>query len=116
MSGYSYSQSNTGSVRRSPESGSRTPTSPSARNKYQPVGSQSSPPERLRRSNLDGSRDRNPAVDFQAPPDQGMETSPIYTSEIGREIPQFTFSREEILKGLIYSELLGKPKSKRTHR
>jgi len=42
--------------------------------------------------------------------------STIESSEIGRESLQIQLNREDLLKGLIYSELLAPPKSRRMGR
>jgi hypothetical protein len=42
--------------------------------------------------------------------------SPVYSSEIGREAIQIHLNRDDVLKGLIYSEILAPPKSRRTGR
>jgi hypothetical protein len=44
------------------------------------------------------------------------ENSPLYNTEIGRETSLFSFEREDILKGIIYAEVLGKPKSRKAGR
>ena len=45
-----------------------------------------------------------------------IQESPIYSSEIGHEAVEIHLNREDILKGIIYSELLAPPKSKRMGR
>jgi len=45
-----------------------------------------------------------------------MESSPIYTEEIGQQKKLFDINTESILKGILFSEILGKPKSKRLGR
>lgn len=52
----------------------------------------------------------------QSAASDSIENSPIYSSEIGKEAKPFRFDRNELTKGLIYSEILGPPKSKRTGR
>ncbi len=47
---------------------------------------------------------------------QPISQSPIYDGEIGGEEIQLRFDREDLLKGMIYSEVLSPPKSKRTGR
>ena len=44
------------------------------------------------------------------------DDSPIYDGEIGKEMPVFSFDRTDMIKGLIFSEILAKPKCKRTGR
>ena len=46
----------------------------------------------------------------------GNKASPIYASEIGSKGPQVSLDKEDIVKGIIYSEILSPPKSKRTGR
>ncbi len=45
-----------------------------------------------------------------------ISESPVYSSEIGREAIQIQLNREDLLKGLIYSEILAPPKSRRAGR
>lgn len=45
-----------------------------------------------------------------------IESSPIYAEEIGAEKKLFDFNTESILKGILFSEILGKPKSKKLGR
>jgi hypothetical protein len=44
------------------------------------------------------------------------EESPIYASEISMEAPVLSLDSDSIIKGIIYSEILGKSRSKRTGR
>jgi hypothetical protein len=45
-----------------------------------------------------------------------IENSPIYNEEIGINKKLFDLNTENILKGIIFSEILGKPKSKKLGR
>jgi len=45
-----------------------------------------------------------------------ISESPVYGSEIGRESIQIHLNRDDLLKGLIYSEILAPPKSRRMGR
>lgn len=45
-----------------------------------------------------------------------MMESSVYDCEIGKEEIQIHLNREDLLKGLIYSEILAPPKSKRMGR
>lgn len=49
-------------------------------------------------------------------PVKPMMESPVYDSEIGKGEIQIHLNREDLLKGLIYSEILAPPKSRRTGR
>lgn len=42
--------------------------------------------------------------------------SRVYTEEIGRAIPDLSFDRDSVIRGLIFSEILAKPKCKRMGR
>jgi len=39
--------------------------------------------------------------------------SPVHTTEIGGEGPRLSFDRDRIVQGIIFSEILGKPKGRR---
>ncbi len=45
-----------------------------------------------------------------------ISESSVYSSEIGRESLHIHLNREDLLKGLIYSELIAPPKSRRMGR
>jgi len=45
-----------------------------------------------------------------------ISESPVYGSEIGREAIHIQLNRDDLLKGLIYSEILAPPKSRRMGR
>jgi len=49
-------------------------------------------------------------------PTSVMNESPVYSGEIGKVEPILSLDNENILKGFIFSEILAKPKSKRTGR
>jgi len=46
----------------------------------------------------------------------GLYESEVYSGEIGKDEPILSLDNENILKGFIFSEILAKPKSKRTGR
>lgn len=72
-------------------------------NAFSPIVPQVTPQEG------DPSRIRLP----QADPD---DSSPIYAQEIGATNTLLTMDRTSLLNGIIFSEILGKPKSRRTGR
>jgi hypothetical protein len=58
------------------------------------------------------------AENFEGPGETAspISESPVYSAEIGREAFQIHLNRDDLLKGLIYSEILGPPKSRRLGR
>jgi len=58
------------------------------------------------------------AESFEGPGEAAspISESPVYNAEIGREAFQIHLNRDDLLKGLIYSEILGPPKSRKMGR
>ena len=57
-----------------------------------------------------------PKIESRIKTSPEIETSPITAGEIGSENNLLDFDQEGVLKGIIFSEILGKPKSRRTGR
>jgi len=71
-----------------------------------------------RKQNLPGSSEEGISMEMPGtlPAAPGLDDSPIYSGEIGRDDIILSLDGENILKGIIFSEILAKPKSKRTGR
>ncbi|MCX7772118.1 MAG: hypothetical protein N2376_03285 [Clostridia bacterium] len=50
------------------------------------------------------------------PVESPIDSSPIYDDEIGKHDPLISLDSQSVLNGIIFSEILGKPKSKRMGR